>query len=127
MLNKTSSLIAAFAFLVMGCSFQKPEYVKSITATELNRIMQHEDIFLVDVHTPEQKHIKGTDAFIPYNEVEKYQDRLPKDKNTPIYVYCQSGPMGNSAARSLHDLGYLNLSNLEGGTKAWTKNNFEFE
>ena len=29
--------------------------------------------------------------------------------------------MGNAAARSLYELGYRNLINLEGGTKAWKK------
>lgn len=98
-----------------------------ITAPELNRIMQNEDVFLVDVHTPEQQHIKGTDLFIPFNEIEKYQDKLPNDKNTAIYLYCEGGPMGNAAARSLHELGYLNLINLEGGTKAWRKAGLDFE
>lgn len=103
---------------------QKPAYLKVITATEMNQLMQNEDIFLVDVHTPEQPHIKGTDLFIPYNEIEKYQDKLPKDKNTAIYLYCEGGPMGNAAAESLHELGYDNLTNLDGGAKAWKKAGF---
>lgn len=119
--------VIAFIFLVTGCSFQKPDYLKVITAPELNRIMQQEDIFLVDVHTPEQRHIKGTDLFIPYNEIERYKDKLPRDKNSAIYLYCEGGPMGNAAARSLYDLGYRNLSNLEGGAKAWKKAGLDFE
>ncbi|MCF7966336.1 rhodanese-like domain-containing protein [Methylobacter sp. Wu8] len=125
--SKTIFLLIAFILIVTGCGFQKPDYLKMITATELNRSMQNEDIFLVDVHTPEQQHIKGTDLFIPYNEIEKYKDKLPKDKNTAIYLYCEGGPMGNAAARSLHELGYPNLLNLEGGAKAWRKAGFGFE
>jgi rhodanese-related sulfurtransferase len=124
--KKLLSLITII-FIITGCKFQQPDYLKTITATELNRIMQNEDIFLVDVHTPEQQHIKGTDLFIPYNEIEQYKDKLPKDKNTAIYLYCEGGPMGNAAARSLYDLGYRNLSNLEGGTKAWTQAGLGFE
>jgi rhodanese-related sulfurtransferase len=116
-----------FIFILNGCTFQKPDYLKVITPAELSQLTQREDIFLVDVHTPEQKHIKGTDLFIPYNEIEKYKDKLPKDKNTPIYLYCESGPMGNSAAKSLHELGYSNLTNLEGGAKAWRKAGLGFE
>ena len=116
-----------FIFIVTGCMFQKPDYVKVITATELSRIMQNEDIFLVDVHTPEQQHIKGTDLFIPYNEIEKYKDKLPKNKNIAIYLYCEGGPMGNAAARSLYELGYRNLFNLEGGANAWRKTGLDFE
>jgi len=119
--------LIAFIFIITGCMFQKPDYLKVITATELNRIMQNEDIFLVDVHTPEQQHIKGTDLFIPYNEIETYKDKLPQDKNTPIYLYCEGGPMGNAAAKSFYELGYRNLFNLEGGAKAWRKAGLDFE
>lgn len=119
--------ISLFSILVSSCMFFQPDYLNMITATELNAIMQQRDIFLVDVHTPKQRHIKGTDLFIPYNEIENFKDRLPKDKNTAIYLYCEGGPMGNVAARSLHELGYVNLYNLEGGTDAWRKQGFEFE
>lgn len=119
--------IIVFIFIGTGCAFQKPDYMKVITATELNRIMQNEDVFLVDVHTPEQQHIKGTDLFIPYNEIEKYKDKFPTDKNTAIYLYCESGPMGNAAARSLYELGYRNLTNLDGGARAWRKAGLDFE
>jgi len=71
--------------------------------------------------------IKGTDLFIPYNQIEDNIDKLPKDKNTTIYLYCEGGPMGNAAARSLHDLGYSNLINLQGGANAWRKVGFNFE
>ena len=119
--------ILAFVFVIAGCEFQKPDYLKLIDSAELNQLMQHQDIFLVDVHTPEQKHIKGTDVFIPYNEIGKYQDKLPKDKSTPLYLYCEGGPMGNAAARSLHELGYSDLTNLKGGAAAWRKQGFGFE
>lgn len=120
-------MIIAVALIGSGCQFQKPDYLKTITAAELRDLMQRQDIFLVDVHTPEQRHIKGTDAFIPYDAVEKYPDRLPTDKNTAIYLYCEGGPMGNAAARTLHALGYRNLTNLQGGTNAWKAAGFEFE
>lgn len=123
---KLYPLIAAI-FLLAACALPKPDYVKMISPADLNRILQNQDIFLVDVHTPEQRHIRGTDLFIPYNEVEKYADKLPKDKNTAIYVYCRSGPMGNAAAKSLYGLGYRNLTNLEGGAEAWQKEGFAFE
>ena len=129
---KTKTMKKFYAVIVMiifatGCNAQQPDDVKMISATELNQIMQNQDIFLVDVHTPEQRHIKGTDLIIPYNEIAKYQDKLPKDKNTAIYLYCESGPMGNAAARSLYELGYRNLFNLEGGAKAWREAGLVFE
>ncbi len=127
-LKSPFSLIALLlALSVSGCQFQQPDYVTMISPNELQSLMQQQDIFLVDVHTPQQRHIKGTDAFIPYDQVEKYTDRLPQDKATPIYIYCEGGPMGNSAAKSLHQLGYTHLTNLEGGAAAWRAAGFELE
>ncbi len=127
LVNKKLYCVIFLSSIVTGCMFQQPDYVKSITAAELNGIMKTENIFLVDVHTPEQRHIKGTNLFIPYNEIAKYKEKLPQDKHSAIYVYCESGPMGNAAARSLYDLGYRNLFNLEGGAKAWRTNGFALE
>lgn len=124
---KKAYLILTLIFIVTGCMFQKPGYLTMITAPELKQAMEHDDIFLVDVHTPEQKHIKGTDVFIAYNEVEKHLDKLPADKNTAIYLYCESGPMANAAARSFYKAGFQNLINLEGGAQAWRKHGFAFE
>ena len=110
-----------------GCQSEKPDYLKMLSPVELNQAMQKEDIFLVDVHTPQQPHIKGTDLFIPFNEIDKHLDQLPKDKNTAIYLYCKGGPMGNAAAKTLHNLGYQNLYNLDGGASAWKKAGFVIE
>jgi len=126
-IGKKLFLLIPCIFILTGFMFEKPDYLKMITATELNQVMQKEDIVLIDVHTPEQQHIKGTDLVIPYNEIEKYPDKLPKDKNTAIYLYCQGGPMGEAAAKSLYELGYRNLYNLEGGAKAWRKAGLDFE
>lgn len=123
-IHKISS-IAILTLMLNACAFQQPDYLTVISSTELNEIMKNKEILLIDVHTPEQQHIKGTDLFIPYNKIEKYKDKLPKDKNTAIYLYCEGGPMGNAAARSLHELGYSNLINLKGGASAWRKQGFK--
>lgn len=119
--------ILTLALTMAGCQFQQPGYLRMVSAAELHQILQKQDVLLIDVHTPEQKHIKGTDLVIPYNQIEANQDKLPADKNTPIYLYCEGGPMGNAAARSLHALGYDKLFNLDGGTHAWTKAGLELE
>lgn len=92
---------------------------QDITASELKAALEKDDFFLLDVHIPEQKHIDGTDAFIPYNEIEKYIDKLPKHKDTKIVVYCRTGSMSSEASRTLLRLGYNNVYNLVGGIKVW--------
>lgn len=122
-----SLALAAVLAIFSGCNFQPPDYLTMVSAAELYQIMQNEAIFLIDVHIPEQRHIQGTRVFIPYNDIERYKDKLPADKNTALYLYCEGGPMGNAAARSLYEMGYRNLYNLEGGTKAWRNAGLPFE
>ncbi len=107
------------SILISACMFIKPDELKMITPLELHQLMQKKDIFLVDVHIPEQAHIKGTDLFIPFHKIKENLDKFPKDKQTPIYLYCESAPMANAAARTLFKLGFTEIYNLEGGTDAW--------
>lgn len=120
-------LSSLLILMLSACNFLQPDYLQMISSQQLNQVMQNEDIFLMDVHIPKQKHIQGTDAFIPFHSIDENINQLPTDKNTPIYIYCEGGPMGNSAARTLHELGYTQLFNLEGGSHAWRQNGFKFE
>lgn len=119
--------LAAFLLVISGCALQESDYLKQISPAELNQVMQNEDIFLLDVHTPEQQHIQGNDLFVPYDQIENFKDKLPKDKNAALYLYCKSGGMAVSAAKSLHELGYSNLYNLTGGADAWRKAGLGFQ
>lgn len=93
--------------------------ITSINAKEFDEISQKDDVFIVDVHTPEQEHIKGTDAFIPFDQIGEQTAKLPEDKTTPIIVYCRSGSMSQQASQELIDLGYLQVYDLEGGLNAY--------
>lgn len=74
---------------------------------------------LVNVHVPYEGHIEGTDAFVPFDEIELWGE-LPANSETPIAVYCRSGNMSAEAAAALTALGYTDVVDLEGGMNAWT-------
>jgi rhodanese-related sulfurtransferase len=78
----------------------------------------HPDIPLINVHIPYEKHIEGTDAFIPFDSILESPD-LPADKNAPIAIYCRSGNMSAQAATELVAAGYTNVIDLDGGMNAW--------
>jgi rhodanese-related sulfurtransferase len=101
------------------------EKVQLVNPTEFSSLIKKGDGFLLDVHTPEQNHIPGTDAFIPYNEITDNTSQLPKDKSTPILVYCRSGSMSKSASEEIASLGYTNVYDLEGGINAYREQNNE--
>jgi len=129
MIRIALTLLLSFSLplILSSCMFMKPDYLKMISPQALHQITEEGDIFLVDVHIPEQHHIKGTDLFAPFYKIEKYINKFPKNKEAPIYIYCKSGPMGNAAARSLFKTGYTNLYNLEGGAENWIKAGYPVE
>tara|TARA_B100001996_G_scaffold135089_1_gene102817 strand:- start:307 stop:678 length:372 start_codon:yes stop_codon:yes gene_type:complete len=43
------------------------------------------------------------------------------DVNTPIAVYCGGGSRASLAGKTLKDLGFKNVQNLEGGYRGWKK------
>lgn len=96
---------------------------KTIDSEKFNKIAKSQDAFILDVHIPEQAHIPGTDAFIPYNEIDNNLDQLPTDKNTPILAYCRSGSMSKIASETLINLGYKNVYDLSGGTDLYKNSN----
>ena len=78
--------------------------INSVSAIEFAELAKNEDAFLLDVHIPEQTHIPGTDAFIPFNELAENTSKLPEDKSTQILVYCRSGSMSRQAAYELQEM-----------------------
>ncbi len=76
------------------------------------------DRISLNVHVPDEGSIAGTDLSIPFDELEARQGELP-DPSTPLALYCRSGNMSATAARTLAALGFTDVVELEGGMLAW--------
>ena len=86
-----------------------------------------EDYTFINVHIPLDGNIPDTDLVIPFDQVKDHQHLLPQDKDQKIVIYCRSGPMGDTASQALVDLGYTDVSNLEGGYIAWQAAGLPFD
>lgn len=92
----------------------------NVDPVEFMRIVEQEPTYTLDVHTPQHdEHIPGTDAFIPYDELDQYSEHLPDDKETRIAIYCRSDNMSHQAAAELAEMGYENIYHLEDGVLQW--------
>ncbi|MBP3853448.1 MAG: rhodanese-like domain-containing protein [Erysipelotrichaceae bacterium] len=72
---------------------------------------------LIDVRTkPEyaQGHVEHS-MNIPLDRIEMIENKV-KDKNTPLFVYCQSGARSTQATSLLRNLGYQDVRNIGGIT-----------
>ena len=97
----------------------------TLTSAQLVAMLKQKDFFFANVHIPYEGEIKNTDAFIPYDKIADNLDKLPKDKNAKIVLYCRSGRMSEIAAQELSQLGYTQVSHLSGGMIDWKKNGYE--
>lgn len=82
-------------------------------------IIAEPDTFVLNVHTPDEGSLRGTDARIPFDRLRARADELPADTSTPIAVYCRTGTMSSVATATVRDLGYTDVAELEGGMEAW--------
>lgn len=63
-------------------------------------------------------------GFDHFNVTETLE-KLPKDKNTKIVVYCSLGIRSEIVAHKLIEKGYTNVYNLYGGIFEWKNHSFQ--
>ena len=95
--------------------------------SEFEALTREESVTLVNTHIPFQGKLPHTDLSIPYNEIGRSLDELPKDKDVKIALYCRSGRMSAAAAETLVGLGYTNVRDLGGGIEAWEDAGYRLE
>ena len=97
------------------------EIVPEVAPVDLqSRLSGGEQIVVIDVREPEEfarGKIPGAYT-IPRGVLEMQVDgRLPLEST--VVLYCGVGGRSALAARSLADMGYENVANLQGGWGAW--------
>ena len=86
----------------------------------LKSYMSSPGAVLLDVRTPGEYrggHIPGSKN-VPLHSIENISS-VASDKNTELYVYCQSGARSRQAAGMLQRMGYNNVNNI-GGIAAYS-------
>src|SRR6266498_2540230 len=62
------------------------------------------------------------------NEVpEEWRDARLADRSRPMITQCDLGPLSAIVAKNLQDMGFTNVSYLEGGIQAWKQAGLETE
>ena len=96
----------------------------NITGEEAKRMVDTEDVSLLDVRTEEEynpAHIEGA-TLIPVSELSNRTGELNKSKK--IVVYCLSGRRSATASSILVEHGFERIYNVLGGINAWEERGY---
>lgn len=99
---------------------EKFKKLRKISVAELSQKIREKEIFqLIDVRDIaeyEQANLGGT--LIPLSNLENNIEKIKRD--VPVVIHCQGGTRSKKAILLLQEkYGFTNLSNLEGGMRAW--------
>ena len=107
----------------------KAETEQTDAASVHDAVGSGEDVTVLDVRESDEfeaRHIPGAKP-LPRGLLEyKAAEELP-DKDARIIVHCALGGRGSLAAKSLKEMGYTNVANMEGGLSAWREKGYEVE
>ncbi len=111
------------------------QLVKSnqIETKDLYKLLQDdvEDLYLVDIREPDQV---GHGEIFHFNLVTITRGYLEfqienkiRNKKSQVVVYCCTGRRGDLAVKTLHEMGYTNVSSLNGGIKKWVADGYPLD
>lgn len=97
--------------------FGKKKFNKLSMNEAAQQLQERKDIKLIDVRTTDEYrngHIPRSKN-IPLDRISS----ISLDKETPLFVYCQSGMRSKSACNELVNMGYTDVTNI-GGIVSWS-------
>jgi len=118
--KKVIALIAS-VLLLAGCS-SNAAAVTNMTVSEFSKKITEAGVITVDVRTPGEfmtGHIQGAQN-IDFESGNFENEISTLDKNGTYAVYCRSGNRSGQAVAIMHDAGFHNVYNLNGGIIDWT-------
>jgi rhodanese-related sulfurtransferase len=107
--------------LLTGCA-SGAAGVTNLNVEEFSKKIVESGVVILDVRTPGEfmtGHIQGAQN-IDF-ESGSFESQIETLDKEGIYaVYCRSGNRSGQAAKIMHDAGFQNIFNLDGGVIDWT-------
>ena len=119
-MKKLLALMAGL-LLLAGCS-SSAAGVTNMNVSEFSKKITEAGVVTVDVRTPGEfmtGHIQGAQN-IDFESGNFENEISTLDKEATYAVYCRSGNRSGQAVAIMHDAGFHNVYNLNGGIIDWT-------
>jgi rhodanese-related sulfurtransferase len=116
--KKVIALIAS-VLLMAGCSSSSGAI--DLSVTDFSSKVAEAGVITLDVRTPgefAEGHIEGA-QLIDFQSGNFENEISALDKNATYAVYCRSGNRSGQAVKVMHDAGFHNVYNLNGGVIDW--------
>ena len=117
-MKKVIALIAS-VLLMAGCSSSSGAI--DLSVTDFSSKVAEAGVITLDVRTPgefAEGHIEGA-QLIDFQSGNFENEISSLDKNATYAVYCRSGNRSGQAVKVMHDAGFHNVYNLNGGVVDW--------
>ena len=117
-MKKVIALIGSI-LLLAGCSSSSSAV--NLSVNEFSDKVAQAGVITLDVRTPGEfnlGHIEGA-QLIDFQSGNFENEILALDKNATYAVYCRSGNRSGQAVKVMHDAGFHNVYNLNGGVIDW--------
>ncbi|MEY4232224.1 MAG: hypothetical protein RL144_424 [Actinomycetota bacterium] len=116
-------LIASFAAIILlaGCSSTGSATTVNLNVSEFSQKISEPGVIILDVRTPEEfasGHIEGA-LNIDFNSGDFANEITRLNPSETYAVYCRSGSRSGQAASIMHEAGFHDVSNLNGGVIDW--------
>ena len=115
-----------FLIAVSGLLLILPNRSKKIISVKESVVLiNRQPTILVDVRNANEFTLGRIDNSlnIPLDQLAENIDKLKKNPNKTILVYCQKGFRSSQAVKILNKLGINSAVSIEGGLDAWKKDN----
>lgn len=102
--------------------------IENLDPDAVEKALRADDVVLVDIRDAPELEANGRipgAVHIPRGMLEFRADTTspyhqpPLDPSKPVILHCASGGRSALAVRTLQDMGYENVSHLDGGFTAW--------
>ena len=117
-MKKVIALIGSI-LLLAGCSSSSSAI--DLSVTDFSSKVAEAGVITLDVRTPgefAEGHIEGA-QLIDFQSGNFENEISALDKNATYAVYCRSGNRSGQAVKVMHDAGFHNVYNLNGGVIDW--------
>ena len=124
-----NNIALIFLILFSGILLLFPRLItsgrKNISIKDAVVLINRHPTFLVDVRNAgefERSRINNS-VNIPLDKLAESIDKLKKNSNKTLIIYCQKGFQSVQAVKILNKLGVDSVVSIEGGLEAWRKEN----